>query len=61
MGNEQVVSLRSSMQFLPTSRPVVALHRLEEQFPAWREIMLSAVRLYADKRIMSSYSEDLYG
>jgi hypothetical protein len=48
------------MQFLPTRQPVVVLHRLEEQLPEWREVMLSAVCLCADKRIMSSYSEDLY-
>jgi len=39
---------------LPTRRPVVGLYRLEEQFPEWTEIMLSAVCLWADKRFVSS-------
>ena len=45
MSDEHTVSLQSSMQFLPTRRPVVVLHRVEEQFPEWIEIMLSAVCL----------------
>jgi len=57
MSDGHIVSLQSSMQFLPTRQPVVVLHRLEKQFPEWSDIMLSAVCLYADKRIMSSYSE----
>jgi len=43
MSDEHTVSLQSSMQFLPTRRPVVLLHRLEEQFLEWSEIMQSAV------------------
>jgi len=58
MSDEHTVSLQSSMQFLPTRRLVVVLQTLEEQFPEWREIMLSAMCLCADKRIMLSYSED---
>jgi len=60
MSDEHTVSLQSSMQFLPTRRLVVVLQTLEEQFPERREIMLSAMCLCADKRIVSSYSEDLY-
>jgi len=37
------------------------LQRVEEQFPAFRDTMLSAVCLCADKRILSIYSGDLYG
>jgi hypothetical protein len=43
MNDEHIVSVQNSLQFLPTGRPEVALHRLEEQFPERREIMLSAV------------------
>jgi len=60
MSDEHTVSLQSSMQFPPTRRLVVVLQTLEEQFPEWREIMLSAMCLCADKRVVSSYSEDLY-
>jgi hypothetical protein len=60
MSDEHTVSLHSSMQFLPTRRPEVVLQTVEEQFLALREIMLSAMCLCVDKRIMSSYSEDLY-
>jgi hypothetical protein len=48
------------MQSLPTRQPIVVLERLEEH-PEWREIVVSAMCLRADKRIISSYSEDLYG
>ena len=61
MGDEHTVSLHSSMQFLPTKQPIIVLQRVEEEFPAYREIMVSAVCLCADNRIISSYSEDLYG
>jgi hypothetical protein len=61
ISDEHTVSVQSNMHFLPTKRRVVVLHRLEEQFPEWRGIMLSNVCLCADRRIMSSYSEDLYG
>ena len=61
MGDEHTVSLQSSMQFLPTRLPIIVLQRVEEQFPAYREIMVSAMCLCADNRIISSYSEDLCG
>jgi hypothetical protein len=48
------------MQSLPTRQPIVVLERLEEH-PEWREIVVSAMCLHADKRIISSYSENLYG
>ena len=60
MSDEHTVSLQSSMQFRPTRRPVVVLQAFEEQFPALREIMPSAMCMCADKRIVSSYSGDLY-
>ena len=41
--------------------PIIVLQRVKEQFLAYREIMVSAMCLCADKRIKSSYSEDLYG
>jgi hypothetical protein len=43
---------------LPTRQPIDVLQRIEH--PEWREI-ISAMCLCADKRIISSYSEDLYG
>jgi len=49
------------MQFLPTRLPIIVLQRAEEQNCAVREIMVSAMCLCADERIMSSYFEDLYG
>ena len=61
MGDEHTVSLQSSMQFLPTMLPIIVLQRVEEQFPASREIMVSAMYLCADKRIILFYSENLYG
>jgi hypothetical protein len=57
MSDEHIVSLQSSMYFLPTMLP----QRVEEQFPAYREIKVRAMCLCTDKRILSSYSEDLYG
>ncbi len=57
MSDEHTVSLQSSMQFLPTRLPVIVLQRVEEEFPAYREIMVSAVCLCADNRIVLSYSE----
>jgi len=55
-----MVSLQSSMQFLPTRLPIIVLDRDEEQFPAVREIIMHALSLCADKTIVSSYSENLY-
>jgi hypothetical protein len=46
------------MQFLPTRLPIIILKIVEEQFPASRKIMVGAVCLCADKRILSSYAED---
>jgi hypothetical protein len=59
--DEQIVSLQTRMQFLPTRLTIIMLHRVEEQFPAFRDIMLSAMCLCADKRIPTSCSGDLYG
>ena len=55
------------MQFFPTKLPIIVLRRVEEQIPAVREIVVSAVcvcvcaRARADKRIISAYFEDLCG
>jgi len=43
MSDEHTLSLQSSVQFLPTRVPVIVLQRVEEEFPAWREIIVSAV------------------
>ena len=59
--SEHTVSTQSSMQIVPTRLPLIVLQRVEEQFPAYREIMVSAMCMCADKGIVSSYSEDLYG
>ena len=59
MGDEHIVGLQSNMENPPTRLPRVVLQRVE-QVPALREIMVSAVCLCADKRIISYYSEDLY-
>jgi hypothetical protein len=61
MGDEHTVSVQSSMQFFLTRLPVIVLRRVEEQFLAWREIMVGAVCLCADGRIILFYSEELYG
>jgi hypothetical protein len=58
MGDEHIVSLQSNMAFPPARLPRIVLQRVE-QVPAVREIMVSAMCLCADKRIISSYSEDL--
>ena len=60
MSDEHIESLQSSMQFFPTRLPKVVLQRVEEEYPIWRDIMVSALCLCADKRIISSYFEDLY-
>jgi hypothetical protein len=46
------------VQFLPKRLPVIILQRVEEQFPALMKIVAIAICLCADKRIVSSYSED---
>jgi hypothetical protein len=61
MNDEHRERLESSMHFLPTGLPKTELQRFEKEFPIWREIMVSAMCLCADKRIISSYFEDLYG
>jgi len=43
MSDGHIVNLQKDMQFLPTRVPIVGLWRVEEEFPAWREIMVSAV------------------
>jgi len=50
--------LQNTMQFLPTRLAIVVLKSVEEQFPASRKIMVSAVCLCADRRILPSYSQD---
>ena len=60
MSYKHIVSLQSSMRLLLTRWPLVVLQKLEKQFPEWREVIMSAVWLCADKRIMSFYCEDLY-
>jgi hypothetical protein len=59
MSDEHIVSLQSSMHFLPTRVPIIVLQGVEEQFPAFRDTMFNAICLCADKRILSSYSEVL--
>jgi len=49
------------MLFPQTRLPVIVLQRVEEQIPAVRVIMVSALCLCAVKRIISAYFEDLYG
>jgi hypothetical protein len=56
-----IMSEQTSMQILSTWQPIVVLEKLEEEFPEWREIVVSAMCLCADKRIVSSYAENLYG
>ena len=50
--DENSVNLQSSMQFLPTRLPIILLQRVEEEYPAYREIMVSAMCLCADNRII---------
>jgi len=52
VSDEHIVSLQSSMQFLPALMPVIVLHRIEEQLLRLREVMMSAVCLCADKTII---------
>jgi hypothetical protein len=49
MSDEHIESLQSSMQFVPTRLPKIVLQRVEEEFPIWREIMVSAMCPYTDK------------
>jgi hypothetical protein len=57
MNHEPIDNLQNSMQFLPALMPIILLQTVEEQYPEWREVMLSAVSLFEDKRIISSNSE----
>ena len=43
MSDEHTVRLQSSMQIVPTMLPIIVLQRVEEELPAYREIMVSAV------------------
>ena len=61
MSDEHIESLQSGTQFRQTRLPKIVLQRVEEEFPNWREIMVSAMYPRADKRTISSYFEDLYG
>ena len=61
MSDEHTVTLQSSMQFLPARLPLIVLQSVKGQLPAYREIMVSAVCLCADNRIILSYSEGWYG
>jgi hypothetical protein len=58
MIDEQIVSIHSSMQFLPTRLPVIALQRVEEELPV-SEIMVGVICLCADKRVLPSYSREI--
>jgi len=60
MSDEHSVSLQIRMQSHPTLMPIIVLQRIEEPLPPLREVMMSAVCLCADKRIVSIYSEVLY-
>ena len=55
MDDEHIVSVQISMHFLQTRVPVIVL-----RFPSMREIIVNAVCLGADKRIISSNFEDIY-
>jgi len=58
--NEDFQILKKNGQIDLTRKAVVVIERAE-QLPQWREFMVSAACLCADKIIISSYSEDLYG
>ena len=61
MSDERIGNLQNNMQFLPRRLPKIVLRRVEEEFPIWREIVVSALCLCADQIIIVSYFEDLYG
>ena len=54
------MSEQTNWRIPPTRQPIVVLQRIEEDHE-WREIMVSAMCLCADKRFVSSYIKDLYG
>jgi hypothetical protein len=43
MSDEDIVSLQSSMQYLPTWQPIIILQGVAEQLPPVREVMVGAV------------------
>jgi len=52
MSDEHIVSLQSSVQYLPTGLPVIVFQRVEEKFLPVREVMVCFVCLCSDKRII---------
>ena len=61
MSDERIENLESNMQFPPSMLPKIVLRRVEEEFPIWREMVVSAMCRCADQIIILSYFEDLYG
>jgi len=61
MSDEHIVSCQISMQFLSTRLPIIVLWTAEAQFPTLREMIVSAMCLCGDKRVVSSYCEDING
>ena len=61
MSDERIEDLQSNMQFPARRLPKIVLRRVEEEFPIWREIVVSALCLCAEQIIILSYFEDLYG
>jgi hypothetical protein len=57
----QGVIMSQNILSIQTKQPIVVLERVEEEFPEWREILVSALCLCADQRSILSYCEDLYG
>jgi transcriptional regulator of NAD metabolism len=49
MSDEHIERLQSSMQFHPTRLPKIVLQRVEEEFPAWKEIIVSNVAMCRQK------------
>ena len=43
MSDERTERLQSNMQFSPTTLPKIVLQRVEEEFPMWRKIIVSAM------------------
>ena len=50
MSNERIENLESNMQFPLTRLPKIVFRRVEEEFPIWREIVVSAMCLCVDQR-----------
>jgi hypothetical protein len=55
MSAERTICLQHGMQFPATQLPIIVLQRIEERFPEWREITVSAMCLRAERRSISSY------